>query len=137
MTIPAGRTGIERGSDQFIAPLAYPLKIVNRFREGGPIRSEDTSLAGTVIGQEFTPVQLRRTLRLRVEALQRTDLDAWLVIFDGTGVATLKVDPASATTISILMTNDYEVEEYDGPYPENAPTAVTWSALEFSVLRLE
>ena len=137
MTIPTGRTGVERGVDQFVSPSGYPFKVVSRNTEGGPMRSDAVSLDGTVIGQEFTAGQSRRLVRYRVEALQTSDIDDLRTLYDDTGPVTVKDDPDSATTYLGLLRGQPVVSYYDGAHPDNAPASVTWAVLEFEIIRLE
>lgn len=136
MAFPAGTTGIERGATQLL--FTHAPKIVNRHGEGGPDRVVAFSVPKTPIVVEYAAAEDDTTLVIRSELLTAAQAATLETLLRGSGTVEVKLDPASATTITCIFSPRApdDLEPIWGAYPENAPTALTPWRCELTLYRM-
>lgn len=126
MALGVNDVGFERGATTLALSLCKP-QVVSRYQLGSTERmvlqlalltAAEVVLLKTLIGENQ-----------RITATGLTGVPVvveWYSATDGSGPVTVKIVTGAATTISCAFTDGWVVESLTGPYPEGAPSTITY-----------
>lgn len=119
MAFAIDEVGIENSTTQVL--FDAPPIIEDRHAEGGPGVAQERSIDNTPVVVQYQSGQNKAELKIRVEQLDRAQIDLIDALIDAGGLVTVKLKPNDATTIvcAFAARSEQQFEPYNGPYPES------------------